>query len=57
MKKEFNGGVEMRDEYNIERLNPRKNPYTKLLKKQVTINIDEDTISYFKEQSESEGIP
>ena len=57
MKKEFNGGVEMRDEYNIERLNPRKNPYTKLLKKQVTINIDEDTKSYFKEQSESEGIP
>ena len=47
----------MRDEYNIARLNPRKNPYAKLLKKQVTINIDEDTISYFKEQSESEGIP
>ena len=33
MKKEFNGGDEMRDEYNIESLNPRKNPYTKLLKK------------------------
>ena len=28
----------MRDEYNIARLNPRKNPYAKLLKKQVTIN-------------------
>lgn len=47
----------MREEYEIEILNPRKNPYAKLLKKQVTINIDEDTISYFKKESESEGIP
>ena len=47
----------MREEYEIEKLNPRKNPYAKLLKKQVTINIDEDTISYFKKESESEGIP
>lgn len=46
----------MREEYEIEKLNPRKNPYAKLLKKQVTINIDEDTISYFKKESESEGI-
>ena len=43
----------MREEYEIEKLNPRKNPYAKLLKKQVTINIDEDTISYFKKESES----
>ena len=47
----------MREEYEIEKLNPRKNPDAKLLKKQVTINIDEDTISYFKKESESEGIP
>ena len=47
----------MREEYEIEKLNPRKNPYAKLLKKQVTINIDEDTISYFKKESENEGIP
>ena len=30
----------MRDEYDIKNLNPRKNPYTKKLKKQITINID-----------------
>ncbi len=36
----------MRDEYDIENLNPRKNPYSKRLKKQVTINIDCDTISF-----------
>ena len=28
----------MREEYDIENLNPRKNPYSKKLKKQVTIN-------------------
>lgn len=37
--------------------NARKNPYAKKLKKQITINIDSDTIEYFKTQSESSGIP
>lgn len=27
----------MREEYDIKNLNPRKNPYAKLVKKQVTI--------------------
>ena len=47
----------MREEYDIKNLNPRKNPYTKLVKKQVTINLDENIIIYFKEKSESTGIP
>jgi len=47
----------MKKEYNIEQLNPRKNPYTNRLKKQVTINIDNDTIAYFKEESEKSGLP
>ena len=47
----------MRKEYDIASLNPRKNPYTNRLKKQVTINIDSDTIDYFKEQSEKSGLP
>lgn len=47
----------MRTEYNIAKLNPRKNPYTNRLKKQVTIKIDNDTIDYFKEQSEKSGLP
>ena len=34
-----------------------KNPYAKKLKKQITINIDSDTIDYFKNQSVSCGIP
>ena len=49
--------VMMREEYNIEDLNPRKNPYAKRLKKQITINIDNDTVDFFKEQSEESGIP
>lgn len=49
--------VNMREEYDIKNLNPRKNPYTKKLKKQITINIDNDTIDFFKGQSEESGIP
>ena len=47
----------MRAEYDIEKLNPKKIPYSKRLKKQITINIDNDTINFFKDQSEDSGIP
>ena len=47
----------MRDEYNIKELNPRKNPYAARLKKQITINLDADTVDYFKSESVSTGIP
>ncbi len=49
--------INMKDEYDIENLNPRKNPYSNRLKKQITINIDVSTIDYFKEESEASGIP
>ena len=45
----------MRAEYDFS--NARKNPYAKKLKKQITINIDSDTIDYFKAQAETTGIP
>ena len=48
---------DMREEYDIQNLNPRKNPYAKKLKKQITINIDAMTIDYFKAQAEQFGIP
>lgn len=38
----------MREEYNVEALNPRKNPYAKAFKKPVTMNISVATIQYFK---------
>lgn len=45
----------MKKEYDFSKA--RKNPYAKELKKQVTIRLDEDTISYFKDLSENNGIP
>lgn len=45
----------MKEEYDFS--NARKNPYANKLKKQITINIDIDTIDYFKSQSKSSGIP
>ncbi len=45
----------MKEEYDFS--TARKNPYAKKLKKQITINIDTDTIEYFKDQAEASGIP
>lgn len=45
----------MREEYDFS--NARKNPYIKKIKRQITINIDESTIDYFKSQAASSGIP
>ena len=45
----------MREEYDFSK--GKKNPYMKKSKKQITINIDSDTIDYFKLQSENSGIP
>lgn len=45
----------MKAEYDFS--NARKNPYAKKLKKQITINLDNDTIEYFKNLSLSTGIP
>lgn len=35
----------------------KKNPYTKSLKKQITINISEEALDYFKKMSEKTSIP
>ncbi len=45
----------MKEEYDFS--NARKNPYSKRLKKQITINIDSDTIQFFKNMADSSGIP
>ena len=45
----------MRDQYDFS--NGVKNPYAPQLKKQVTINLDANTVEYFKEQAEITGIP
>ena len=45
----------MRKEYDFS--NAKKNPYASQLKKQITIRLDEDSITYFKSISEDVGIP
>ena len=47
----------MKDEYDIKNLNPRKNPYAKKLKQQVTMNMNTTTVNYFKTMSSESGIP
>lgn len=48
----------MREEYDIKNLNPRENIYAEqITKKQITINLNETVISYFKDQAKSTGIP
>lgn len=46
---------EMRENYDFSESVP--NPYAKKLKKQITIRLDQDVISYFKTLSEKNGIP
>jgi len=46
---------EMLDEYDFSK--SRKNPYASMVKKSITIRLDEASISYFKSISEDVGIP
>ena len=45
----------MREKYDFSNSVP--NPYAQKLKKQITIRLDEDTISYFKSMADEKGIP
>lgn len=45
----------MREHYDFS--NSKPNPYAKRMKKQITIRLDESTVSYFKEMAEEKGIP
>lgn len=45
----------MRNNYDFSKA--KKNPYAKLLKKPVTIRLDEDTVEYFKQLAADSEIP
>jgi predicted DNA binding CopG/RHH family protein len=45
----------MRKEYDFSK--GKRNPYTHMLKKQVTIRLDEKTVEYFKKMAKDAGIP
>lgn len=47
----------MRDEYDVQNLNPRKNPYVKAGKKAITIKVSNTTLDYFKGMSDELGVP
>lgn len=47
----------MKQEYDFSRMKSRKNPYASRLKRQVTIRMRDDVISYFKDMAEETGIP
>jgi len=50
-------GNSMKDEYDLSAMASRKNPYAKRLKKQITLRLDPDVITYFRELSTENEIP
>ena len=47
----------MRKHYDFPKMKQIKNPYSKLLKKSVRIQLDEDVIAYFKNLSHENDVP
>ncbi len=47
----------MKKEYDLSKLQSRKNPYASKLKKSVTMRLSEDIIGYFKDMSVESGVP
>lgn len=45
----------MREEYDFS--HARKNPYASRVRRQITINLDEENVQYFKELAQTSGIP
>lgn len=39
----------MRKEYDLSKLKFRQNPYAKQLKQKITIRLDKETVTYFKQ--------
>ena len=47
----------MRAHYDFSKMKGRKNPFIKYLTQPITMRLDRDTVSYFKEMAEESGIP
>jgi uncharacterized protein (DUF4415 family) len=47
----------MRSHYDFSKMKGRKSPYIKHLKQPVTMRLDRDTVAYFKQLSDENGIP
>ena len=46
----------MKKEYDFSKMKSRKNPYISKLKRQVTIRMSDDVVTYFQNMSEDTGI-
>ena len=47
----------MRAHYDFSKMRGQKNPYTKLLKRPVTIRLDHASVAYFKAMAAELGMP
>jgi uncharacterized protein (DUF4415 family) len=47
----------MKAEYDLSKMQARKNPYASKLKKSVTMRISEDVVDYFKRMADEAGVP
>ena len=47
----------MKAEYDLSKMQARKNPYSAKLKKPVTMRLSEDVIGYFKKMADEAGVP
>ena len=47
----------MKAEYDLSKMQARKNPYASKLKKPVTMRISEDVVDYFKGMADEAGVP
>lgn len=47
----------MKKEYDLSKMKSKKNPFAVKLKKQVTIRMSDDIITYFKTMADQNGIP
>ncbi|MCK5718576.1 MAG: BrnA antitoxin family protein [Thiomargarita sp.] len=47
----------MKDYYDFAKMKGTKNPYIKYLRQPVTINLEHDSVEYFKSLAEETGIP
>lgn len=47
----------MKKEYNFSKMKGHKNPYARMLKKQINIRMGVDILEYFKSMANKTGIP
>lgn len=46
----------MKNEYDFSKMKSVKNPYAKMLKRQITIKIADSTVDYFKDMAKETGM-